>query len=103
MSVNKELLEPASYFPYLGRTVTYKNSDWAALYKNLRKLQRQWGMLSKVVMNTGETVRSQGMIYMEIIQSVLLYGSASWLVTRSILKLLEGFHHWSARSIEGMA
>ena len=38
---NLEPLEATTAFPYLGRTVTFKNSGWAALCRNLRKAQRQ--------------------------------------------------------------
>ena len=37
ISVNSDPLEPVADFPYLGRRVAYNNSDWAALYQNLRK------------------------------------------------------------------
>ena len=37
--VNAEPLEPADAFPYLSRTIVYNNSDWAAVYHNLRKAQ----------------------------------------------------------------
>ena len=33
--------------PYLGRTITYNNTNWAALYANLRKAQKRWGGGSK--------------------------------------------------------
>ena len=33
---------------------------------------------------------------------MLLYGGNSWMVTGDMLKVLEGFHHWSVRRIEVM-
>ena len=38
--VNLESLEARTAFPYLVRTVTFNNSNWASLYRNLRKAQR---------------------------------------------------------------
>ena len=35
--MNAEPLETAADFTYLGRTVAYNNSDWAALYQKLWK------------------------------------------------------------------
>ena len=43
--VNLNPLEEKNALPYLGRMVTYNNSDWADLYSNLRKDQRIWGMV----------------------------------------------------------
>ena len=92
--VNAEPLEPAPTFPYLGRTVTYSNSNWAALYKNLSKVRWRWGVVDKVVIKTGATVQVQGIHYKAIFHMVLIYGSKSWVVTASMLKLIEVFHHW---------
>jgi hypothetical protein len=42
------------------------------------------------------------MFYKAVVQSVLLYGSETWVVTPAILQVLQGFHHWIARQITGM-
>ena len=44
-------------------------------------------------------MRACGMMYKAVYQSVLLYGSDSWVVTGEMLKFLEGFHHQVARRI----
>ena len=59
-------------------------------------------MNARVLDNTGETMRAQEMVYKAVTQSVLLYRSEIWLVTGVVLKVLEGFHHWSASQITGM-
>ena len=56
VAVSGRCLDPDVEFPYLGRTVAYNNSDWAGLYHNLRKAQRRWGIVRKVVTKTGTTV-----------------------------------------------
>ena len=50
-------------------------------------------MVAKVLMNMGLTVRAWAMMYKAVVQTVLIYGSGSWVVTDVILKLLEGFHY----------
>ena len=50
----------------------------------------------------GETVRSHGMMYKAVVQSVLMYGSEVLLVMGAFLKVLEVFHHWESRRITGM-
>ena len=44
-------------------------------------------------MNMVSTVRAWAMMYKAVVQTVLIYGSGSWVVTDVILKLLEGFHY----------
>ena len=55
-----------------------------------------------VLVKKGAMVRSQGMMYNEVSQLVLLYVSETWVVTGGILKVLEGSHHQEARRITGM-
>ena len=72
------------------------------MYHNLRKAWRRWWMISKVLTNTRAMVWDRGIIYKVVAQAVLLYGINSWVVMTEMLKVLEGFHHWSARRIAGI-
>ena len=42
------------------------------------------------------------MFYKAVVQSVLLYGCETWVVTPDILRHLRGFHHRVARRLSGM-
>ena len=92
-----EDLPTSEAFPYLLRKIANNNSDWLAIYQNLRKAQRRWGIVAKVPENAGETVLYQGSMYKAVAQSVILYGRESWVVMGGMPKFLEGFHHQSAR------
>ena len=74
-------LEPVLAFSYLGRTVAFNNSKWAALYHNLRKARHWWEMMLKMLTRTGMKVWEREIIYKAVVQTVLLYGSNIWLVT----------------------
>ena len=58
--INAENLTPLEAFPYLGRTIIYSNSDWEAVYLDLHKAWRRWGMIARVIEREGATVRAQG-------------------------------------------
>ena len=58
--------------------------------------------LLRVLERTGATVRARGAMYKAVAQSVLLYRSNSWVVTREMLKVLTAFYHRAARRITGM-
>ena len=103
--INAYPLQPLKAFPYLGRTITYNNIYWPAVFQNLKKAQRQWGGgggVFGVLANTGATLWARGIMYKSVPQPVLLYVSEIWLVTGAILKVLEWFHHWVARRVTGM-
>ena len=70
-------LPPLEDFTYLKRKIAYNNSDWAAVYQNLRKVWSQWRMISRVMEKTGSTVWARGNMYKAVAQLVLLYGSES--------------------------
>ena len=50
-------------FPYLGQIISYNNSDWLEVYHNLSKLQRRWGVISRVMAKTVATLQSWGVVY----------------------------------------
>ena len=87
--------------PYLGRTISLNNSNCFALYQNPRNSQRRWGMVLGVMVKLGVTLRSRLMFYKSVVQAVLFYGSEIWLITDSMMKVLEGFQHCIARRITG--
>ena len=59
------------------------------MYQNLRKEQRRWRMIARVLAKTGEIVRSRGMMYKAVSQSVILYISDSWVFMGEMIKVLE--------------
>ena len=59
-------------------------------------------MIARVLAKTGEMVQTLGMMYKVVSQYVLLYSIESWVMTRAMLKVLEGFHLRAARHIMGM-
>ena len=59
-------------------------------------------MVARALEKTEETVRSQGAMYKEVTQLVLLYGSEIWVVTGEMLKVLKGFHYRAAWQTTGM-
>ena len=86
----------------MGRTISYNNSDWVAVYLNLSKARRRWGIIARVLERTGATVRAWGEMYKVVAQSVLIYVRESWVVTGEMLKVLMAFHHRMAQRITGM-
>ena len=59
----------------------------------MRKAQRWWGVVAKVLTNMGEMVWEKALMYKVVVQTVLIYRSESWVVTDVMMKVLKGFHH----------
>ena len=58
-------------------------------------------MVSRVLEKTGTSVRDRKMIFKEFLQTVLFYGRESWVITGSMMKVLEAFHHYIVRRLTG--
>ena len=58
-------------------------------------------MVSEVLEKTGETLRARETIFKAVVCMVLLYGSKSWLIMDTMMKVLEAFHHRIDRRITG--
>ena len=44
-------------------------------------MQRRWGIIARVLAKMVATVRSRGVMYKAMAQSVIFYGSEIWVVT----------------------
>jgi hypothetical protein len=89
------------HFCYLGRTITSRDIDWQAARKNLQKAKTRWTTIARVLTRNGASPRISAMFYKATIQTVLLYGSETWVITDEILQLLTSFHHSVARRLTG--
>ena len=83
-----DLLDSVSTFPCLGHTIVFNKSDCEALYLNLRKVQRRWGLVSGVLVKAGETVQVREMFYKAVVQAFLIYRSENWVIMDSIMNVL---------------
>ena len=94
-------IENVKEFKYLGRVVNNKDDDRPTVMENLRKARMKWGRISRILSTDGANPRAMASFYKAIVQSVLLYGSESWVITLSMEKQLQSFHRRCARYITG--
>ena len=87
-----EELERVDFFEYLGRLLTYNDTDMRTVRKNLKKARKTWGMLRNLLRGEFAPPEVCGMFYKAVIQSILLYGCETWVITKPMLRMLRGFH-----------
>jgi hypothetical protein len=97
--LNNAPLERVNTFLYLGCIMAFNNSDWPALYRQLKRAQQRWAMIVRVLDKEGASPRAKGLFYKTIVQAVLLYGCETWTLTDTMYKVLDSFHHKVARRI----
>lgn len=91
-----EPLERVEVFKYLGRLLSMDDTDTQAIRANLAKARKAWKMFHRLLRGQNMSPRVCGMFFKAVIQAVLLYGSESWVLTRSALRCLEGFVYQAA-------
>ena len=84
-------------FRYLGRPLSNADNGVPAMSRNLKKVWGIWIGFSKVLQTEEIPPPVAGAFYQAVIAGVLLYGSESWCLPPSALKVLKGFHTVTSR------
>ena len=81
-------IENVKDFKYLGRILEESDEDWLALQGNICRARQKWGRIGKILSKEKANPRTMSAFYKAIVQSVLLYGSESWVLTKRMLLVL---------------
>jgi hypothetical protein len=98
-TVNGKPIKTVLEFRYLGRVVTENDSDAATISRSIQRARGKWAKLGRLLTREGANPMSMGIFYKVIVQTVLLYGSESWVISSAQMKQLRSFHHRCARYI----
>ena len=90
--VEGEVLEKVESFKYLGRILAQDNDDIRAVRSQIKKARAIWARVGQVLQAENTPPKVSAMFYKAVVQSVLLYGSESWNLTKTAMARLEGFH-----------
>ena len=94
-------LTPITYFRHLRRVLSENNDNWLAVLRKLRKAQRKWERLTRLLSREGSDSWTLGQIYLVVVQLVMLYRSETWVMKPRIRRVLGVFHHRVARRLTG--
>ena len=94
-------LSQVTSFKYLGRVLKAEDDNWPAVVRNLWCTRQKWVWRTRVLIRKGAYTRTLGQIYLAVVQSVLLYGSETWVLTPLIQRVLGGFHHRVSQRLKG--
>ena len=91
-SINDRVLERVDVFKYLGRLLSQDDDDVQAVCAQIRKACTAWARVSKVLQAQNAPSRISAKFYKAVVQLLLLYSSETWVISKSVLARLEGFH-----------
>ncbi len=70
-----------------------------AISANIQKSKRRWVQVRKVLTIGKLSSKSVANYYKTVIQSVLLYGAETWVISQTMWQRLRTFHNGAARDI----
>ena len=88
-------------FKYLERALMAEDDDWPAVVRNLRRARQKWVWLTRILIREGANSQILGQIYLEAVQSAVLYWSDTWVLTPCMNSFLVGLYHRVARRLTG--
>ena len=98
-NIRGEEIELVSSFEYLGRQLTETDDDVTAIHTNIAKARTQWGKVVRILARQTSNRKTMGKFFETVVESVLLYGSETWVLSNQMMALLDSFHHRCARFI----
>ncbi len=85
-------MERVKVFRYLGRLLSQDNDGVQAVRNQICKARGTWARIGQVLRRENAPPRVSAKFYKAIVQSVLLYGSKTWVLSPAFMARLEGFH-----------
>ncbi len=90
--VEGEVLEKVESCWYLGRILTQDNDDIRAVRRQIKKARGIWAQVGQVLQAENTPPKVSAKFYKAVVQSVLLYGSETWNLTKTATAQLDRFH-----------
>ncbi len=91
-TVHGDILERVKVFKYLGCLFAQDDDNVQAVRQQIRKARGIWACIGQVLRGENASPCIAAKFYKAVVQSVLLYGSKTWNLTKVMLVRLEGFH-----------
>jgi hypothetical protein len=90
--VRGDILEQVEVFKYLGRLLSQDDDDIQAIRAQMRKACATWARIGQVLRSKNVLPFVAARFYQAVVQAILLYGSESWVLSKTAMAQLEGFH-----------
>ena len=93
-------LAQVTSFKYLGRVLA-ADYNGPAVVRSLRRARQEWAQLTRILSREGVYSQALGQIYLVIVQSIMLYGLDTWVLTPPMKRVLGGLYHRVSRRLTG--
>ena len=77
---------------YLGRLIAQDDDNIQSIHNQLWKAGATWARVGQIRRAENASPRVVAKFYKTVVQTVMLYGSKMWVLSKTALASLEGFH-----------
>ncbi len=91
-TVHGDVLEKLEVYRYLNRLLSQDDNDVQAVQSQLCKARGTWVRVGQVLCQENAPLRTRAKFYKAVVQSVLMYGSETWVLSKAVMARLKGFH-----------
>ena len=88
-------------FKYLGRVLDRSDDNWPTVLWGVMKACRVWNRLGKLLRREGAEPQVSAVFYRAVVQTVLLLGAETRVLSEAMSRKLEGVHVVFLRQITG--
>ena len=86
------MIEGLTLFSYLEKQLDQSDNDWTEDRSNIGKLQQVWGRLGSILKRDEADHLASAAVYSAAVQSVLLFGLETWVLSTATERQLFGVH-----------
>ena len=86
----------------MGWILVAMENDWSAVVGNLKKAQKSWAWLTRILGQEGDNPRISGVFFKAVKQAGLIFGSETCVLNPCMGRALGSFQHGVARRIMGI-
>jgi hypothetical protein len=91
-TIHDQVLKWVDVYKYLGHLLSQDDDDVQAVRAQICKACTTWACVGNMLQAHNAALTISALFYKVVVQSVLLNGSETWVLTKMVLARLEGFH-----------
>ena len=77
------------------------DEDWLAVVWNMAKALTAWRRMTRILSREGERPLASVFFFIAVVQSVLIFGEETWVVTPCMGRVLGGFQYQAEKQLTG--
>ena len=88
-------------FISMGRVIYVVDENWLGVVWNLEKARTVWRWMTRILSREGARPQVSVFFFIAVVQSVLIFGEETWVVTPCMGRVMGGFQYQVEKQLTG--